>query len=102
MIQIIIIIEPKMNQLENIKINQALTAGKKKMDEITRENIKNTSQQQEASMKDEHKNERRNLRGKVGQQKMKLVKEKPILQMAKKRDKLTKQMKEQIQRDLQS
>ena len=89
-----------MNQIDTMRNKQGITAAKKKINSLTRENIKNTADQQKANQINDNRNERMNIRSNIKQQKVKFARENQLGQMAKKRDRLTKQMREQIQREL--
>lgn len=89
-----------MNQLDILKSKQAITSAKKKMNQLTREAIKNTDEQQKELKKNEYRNQRMNLRSNFKQQKPNLVQDKQLWQMAKKRERFSRQMREQIEREL--
>jgi hypothetical protein len=89
-----------MNQMDTMRNKQGITAAKKKINSLTRETIKNTADQQKANQINDNRNERMNIRSNIKQQKVKFARENQLGQMAKKRDRLTKQMREQIQREL--
>jgi len=89
-----------MNQIDTMRNKQGITAAKKKINSLTKETIKNTADQQKANQINDNRNERMNIRSNIKQQKVKFARENQLGQMAKKRGKLTKQMREQIQREL--